>query len=65
MTVPRRPTSAPARSRRRRGARTTLVPHWTPPPGPPPRGVRALGPLIRLVPLEDAHDDRRDGDDED
>jgi hypothetical protein len=64
-TVPPRLRSAPARSRRRGGARTTLVPHWTPPPGPPPRPVGVLPPMIRLAPLEDAGDDHPEDDDED
>jgi hypothetical protein len=39
MTTPARPPRPVARSRRR-GARTTVVPRWTPPSGPPPRRPR-------------------------
>jgi hypothetical protein len=53
MSPPARPTGTPARSRRRRGARTTLVPRWTPPPEPAPRRLPAL-PVIRVeLPSDD------------
>ena len=43
MTTPARPSRPVARSRRR-GARTTVVPRWTPPSGPPPRRPAVLRP---------------------